>query len=109
VTTGDSIAYWPGETTNTLPAGFPGFGIAYPTAKVNDPANGNVASWKAPQAAPTLGPTGTCDPLTASGGHPGVVMVGMGDGSVRGIPSTISLRAWNAILTPRGGETGTDL
>jgi prepilin-type N-terminal cleavage/methylation domain-containing protein len=104
VTTGDSIVYWPGANTTASFPGFPGFGIQYSTAKVADPANGNVLSWKLPQPAPRLGTSGNCDPLTASGGHPGVVMVAIADGSVRGIPGTITLRAWNAMLTPRGGE-----
>ena len=104
VTTGDPIIYWPGcATTATFP-GFPGFAAQYPTAQVPDPANGNLPSWKAPQSNPTLGPTGNCDPLTASGGHTNAVLVALGDGSVRGVSPTISLRTWNAALTPRKGD-----
>ena len=104
LTTGDPIVYWPGIATTSSFPGFPGFGIQYPTAMIPDPANGNVASFKVPQASPSLGTTGTCDPLTANSGHSGVVLVGLGDGSVRGVSPSITLRTWNAALTPAGGE-----
>jgi hypothetical protein len=104
LTTGDPIVYWPGAATTTSFPGFPGFGIQYPTAMIPDPANGNVLSWKGPQVAPTMGPTGTCDPTTASSGHTGGVQVCLGDGSVRSVPETISLRTWNAALTPNSGD-----
>jgi prepilin-type N-terminal cleavage/methylation domain-containing protein len=106
LTTGDPITYWLGEeATNTPPGMAPGGGAAqYPTAKIPDPANGNVLSFKVPQASPSLGTTGTCDPTTASSMHTGVVLVGLGDGSVRSVSSSVSLRTWNAALTPNGGE-----
>ena len=107
LTTGDPVVYWPGETTNAIPSSITsagGFGIAYPTAMIPDPNNNNVLSFKVPQVAPTLGTTGTCDPTTANAGHTGVVLAGLGDGSVRGVRSTISLKTWNAALTPAGGE-----
>ena len=106
LTTGDPIVYWPNEATATSgPTGFPGFAQPYSTALVADPSNGNALSYKTPQAAPRLGALGNCDPTTANGGHPGVVLVGLGDGSVRGVSATISLRSWNAVLTPNKGET----
>jgi hypothetical protein len=107
LTTGDPVAYWPGEDTTTNPPGIqPGtmFAIQYPTARIPDPANGNVLSFKVPQVSPSLGTSGTCDPLTASAMHSGVVLVALGDGSTRGVTSSISLRTWNAALTPSGGE-----
>jgi prepilin-type N-terminal cleavage/methylation domain-containing protein len=107
LTTGDPVVYWPGETTNAIPSSIPnagGFGIAYPTAMVPDPNNNNVLSYKVPQAAPTVGPTGTCDPTTANAGHTGVVLACLGDGSVRGVNASISLKTWNGALTPAGGE-----
>ena len=84
LTTGDSIVYWLGEeATNTPPGIAPGTNaVQYPTAKIPDPANGNVLSFKVPQASPSLGASGTCDPLTASSMHSSVVLVGLGDGSV---------------------------
>lgn len=106
LTTGDSIAYWPGEnTTNAVPTGFLGFATQYSTSKIPDPANGNIQSWRAPQASPSLGASGTCSPLTASSLHPGVVMCGVGDGSVKAVTGNITLKTWNAALTPAGGET----
>jgi prepilin-type N-terminal cleavage/methylation domain-containing protein len=104
LTTGDPIVYWPTATTAMVPTGFPGWPMAYPTALVPDPANGNVPSWKTPQVAPTLGPTGTCDPTTASAQHTAGVLVGLGDGSTRPVSAAVSMRTWNAALTPAGGE-----
>jgi len=106
LSTGDPITYWVGEeATNNPPGLAPGtFALQYPTAKIPDPANGNVLSFKLPQASPSLGTGGTCDPLTASSMHSGVVLVGLGDGSVRGVSASVSLRTWNAALTPAGGE-----
>ncbi|HEY2412950.1 MAG TPA: DUF1559 domain-containing protein, partial [Pirellulaceae bacterium] len=105
LTTGDSIVYWTGAaTTNSFP-GFPGFGTQYPTSMIPNPANGNVKSWKAPQAAPITGPLGTCDPTTASGGHPSVVVTGICDGSIRNVSANISLLTWNAVLTADKGDT----
>lgn len=103
LTTGDSIVYWPGASTGMKYANFPGVANAYPTAQVPDPSNGNVMSWKTPQVRPTMGITGNCDPLTASSGH-AVVLVCLGDGSVKGVTTAISLRSWNAALSPIGGE-----
>src|SRR5207249_4024626 len=51
LTTGDPIVYWPGiDTGATVPTGFPGSATQYATAKVADPNNGNVMSFKVPQA-----------------------------------------------------------
>lgn len=110
LTTGDPIVYWPGATTTTNFSSikFPGFALKYATAMIPDPASGNVKSWKTPQAAPSLGNSGKCDPTTASGGHPSVVIVGMGDGSVRGVQANITLRTWNAVLSPDQGESIND-
>jgi hypothetical protein len=102
--TGDPIVYWRGENTTASFSGFPGEATQYPSAMVQDPANGNVLSWKLPQASPSLGPSGDCDPLTASGGHSGGVLVAMADGSVRLVSVSVSMRTWNAALTPAGGE-----
>jgi prepilin-type N-terminal cleavage/methylation domain-containing protein len=107
LTTGDALLYWPQMESSSNPnckAPNYTFAIQYPTAKVPDPANGNVASWKVPQASPTFGPSGTCDPLTATSGHTGVVQATLADGSVRTVRTSITLRTWNAALTPAGGE-----
>ncbi len=104
LTTGDPVVYWPNENvSNAVPPGFPGFATRYATSKIPDPANGNVLSWKIPQTTPTVGTGGTCDPLTVNSGHD-VVQVTMGDGSVRGVSSAVSMRSWNAVLTPSGGD-----
>jgi hypothetical protein len=79
-------------------------GVQYPTARIPDPANGGALSFKLPQVSPTLGTSGSCDPLTASSMHSGVVLVVLGDGSVRGVSASLTLRTWNAALTPAGGE-----
>jgi prepilin-type N-terminal cleavage/methylation domain-containing protein len=48
---------------------------------------------------------GFCDRGVASGFHSGGIEVGMGDGSVRFVSSSISATTWWAALTPAGGET----
>jgi prepilin-type N-terminal cleavage/methylation domain-containing protein len=107
LTTGDPIVYWPGASTTTSFSNiqFPGGATKYPTAMIPDPANNNVQSWKLPQAGPTLGTKGNCDPLTSNGMHPAVVVEGMADGSVHPVSSKIALATWNALLTPKGAET----
>jgi prepilin-type N-terminal cleavage/methylation domain-containing protein len=107
LTTGDALLYWPQMDTTASPAcKAPNytFALQYATAKVPDPNNGNVLSWKVPQASPSFGPTGTCDPLTASSGHTGVVQATLADGSVRTVRTSVTMRTWNAVLTPAGGE-----
>ena len=104
LTTGDPIVYWTGEATTTTFPGFPGFAAQYPTSMTPDAANGNAMEWKTPQAQPSLGTSGTCDPTTANGGHAAGVLVGLGDGSVRLVSAGITQRTWNAVLTPAGGE-----
>ncbi|MGY8770531.1 MAG: DUF1559 family PulG-like putative transporter [Pirellulales bacterium] len=42
--------------------------------------------------------------VTSRSFHPGVVMVGLIDGSVRSIPETIDLQTWRALATRSGGE-----
>src|SRR5262249_35152435 len=108
LSTADPIVYWPGETTN-LPPQLPLFkgvirAVAYPNAMVSDPNNGNALSWKLPQIAPSVGSPGTCDPTTVNAGHPGVVLVTLGDASVRPVSAGVSMRTWNAALTPAGNE-----
>jgi prepilin-type N-terminal cleavage/methylation domain-containing protein len=108
LTTGDPVVYWPGCASGTAYPAPGAWASVYSTAQVADPANGGAMSWKVPQAAPTLGASGNCDPLTASGMHPGGVVVGMGDGSVRFVSDGITMKTWNAALTPAGGEPSTN-
>ena len=108
LTTGDPISYWPNENTAGTPSwlsAYGGFATEYPTAKVADPNNGNVLSFRTPQSAPSLGSSGSCNPLTANGGHPSGVLVGMGDGTVRSVSESVSMKTWNSVLTPNGDET----
>ena len=47
---------------------------------------------------------GQCDPTRASTAHPGGILVGLADGSVRTLSPGMSGAAWWAGLTPSGGE-----
>jgi prepilin-type processing-associated H-X9-DG protein len=47
---------------------------------------------------------GSCDPTLASTGHTGGIMVGMVDGSVRFVSSSINPTTWWYALTPAGHE-----
>ncbi|MBM3997213.1 MAG: hypothetical protein FJ303_24145 [Planctomycetes bacterium] len=101
LTTGDPIVYWPTQsTTNSVASysGFNGFAIQYP-------GSGTPGNWRLPQSSPTLGTTGNCDPLTASGMHSGVVLVAMGDGAARSVAIGVSSASWNAALSPAGSDT----
>jgi len=54
-----------------------------------------------------VGPTpflGHCDPTRASTAHPGGILVGLADGSVRTLSPSMSGAVWWAGLTPSGGE-----
>jgi hypothetical protein len=46
-----------------------------------------------------------CDPKLAQTPHPGGMLVGLGDGSVRAVAPTVSGTTWWAACTPAGGET----
>jgi prepilin-type N-terminal cleavage/methylation domain-containing protein len=48
---------------------------------------------------------GRCDRGQASSPHPGIIQVGLGDGSVRNVSSGIDPNIWWAALTRAGGET----
>ena len=45
-----------------------------------------------------------CDPAQAQTPHPGGMLVGMADGSVRALSSNMSGATWLALCTPDGGE-----
>ena len=47
---------------------------------------------------------GSCDPTRAATAHPGGILVGLADGSVRTLSPGMSRTIWWAALTPRGGE-----
>jgi len=48
---------------------------------------------------------GVCDGRRASTPHGGVMNVGVGDGSVRGVSSSVDPTQWWYAMTPAGGET----
>lgn len=45
-----------------------------------------------------------CNPMMTQAIHPGVMLAGMGDGSVRGVSSSVSGTTWWSAVTPAGGE-----
>jgi prepilin-type processing-associated H-X9-DG protein len=47
---------------------------------------------------------GNCDPTRAATAHPGGMVVGMADGSVRSLAAGMSGDVWWAAVTPAGGE-----
>jgi hypothetical protein len=52
---------------------------------------------------------GNCDPTRAATAHPGGIVVGLADGSVRTLSPSLSGATWWAAVTPSGGEvTGSD-
>jgi prepilin-type N-terminal cleavage/methylation domain-containing protein len=58
-----------------------------------------------PAAYPQWAPeTGSCNPDLPSTGHNNVIMVGMGDGSVRSVARGISPTTWAAALSPSGKD-----
>ena len=56
-----------------------------------------------------LPPPGTCDPVVLASPHTGVMVVGLGDGTVRTVTSGISLTTWlNACIPDSGQVLGSD-
>ena len=51
-------------------------------------------------------PIEECDPTKATSPHPGVINVGLADGSVRTLAEGMDFFVWHALLTPNGGEVG---
>ena len=47
---------------------------------------------------------GNCDPTRAATAHPGGMLVGLADGSVRTLAPSMSGDTWWAAVTPSGGE-----
>jgi prepilin-type N-terminal cleavage/methylation domain-containing protein len=47
---------------------------------------------------------GNCDPTRASTAHPGGILVGLADGSVRSLNPSLDNNLWWAAVTPAGGE-----
>jgi prepilin-type N-terminal cleavage/methylation domain-containing protein len=53
---------------------------------------------------PFTGAGATCDWTQASTGHSGVILVGLADGSVRSVSSSVAPPTWWYAFTPNGGE-----
>jgi hypothetical protein len=49
-------------------------------------------------------PPALADPKRANSNHPGICMVGLADGSVRGVTPSISTTTWSNALTPADGN-----
>jgi prepilin-type N-terminal cleavage/methylation domain-containing protein len=71
---------------------------AGPNANTYSPA---IANPSVPQFAP---PLTQCNPFLYQGFSAAGIQVGMGDGSVRLVSSSISQATWQAALTPSGGD-----
>ena len=91
---------WQPPPMNLPPRGAfqPGFAIA---ALANLGAPNAIRAGSKFQVQPRKG---DCDPTRASTAHPGGVVVGLADGSVRTLAPSISGTTWWAAVTPSGGE-----
>jgi len=73
-------------------------------------AGGSAAAWNVgptgAAAYPIISPTppGNQSSCVASTGHTAVILVGLGDGSVRAVPQGVSPTTWWYAMTPQGGE-----
>jgi hypothetical protein len=63
--------------------------------------NGIVTTAATPQVAPNY--QVNCDPTRPSGAHSGVILAGMGDGSVRGVSGAVSPLTWLLANAPNDG------
>ncbi len=65
---------------------------------------GMVGTNAKPQVIPQRQWSTQCNPALTQQIHTGGIMVGMGDGSVRGVNSSVAATTWWTALTPAGGE-----
>ena len=79
---------------------FPGFAIAALVARGAPNAIGPGSKFQA-QPTPFLG---NCDPTRTATSHPGGMVVGLADGSVRTLSPSLNPNTWWAAVTPAGGE-----
>jgi hypothetical protein len=63
--------------------------------------NGIITPAFTPQIQPKF--QNGCDPTRPSGGHSGVIIVAMGDGSVRGVSASVSPMTWFLVNVPNDG------
>jgi hypothetical protein len=78
----------------------PGFAILGLAVRGAPDAVGPGSKFQA-QPTPYLG---NCDPTRAATAHPGGILVGLADGSVRSLAPGMSGATWWAAVTPSGGE-----
>ncbi len=73
-------------------------------------SNTNQYKWKGPSDTFQNKPsTSACNSRMPQSLVSGSIQVGMGDGSVRGVASSVSFQSWSAAITPDGGDmTGSD-
>jgi type II secretory pathway pseudopilin PulG len=71
---------------------------------VNSVFPGMVGANAKPQVIPQRQWSTQCNPALAQQIHTGAILVGMGDGSVRGVNASVSPNTWWWALTPAGGE-----
>jgi len=92
---------WQPPPMNPPPRAFqPGFAIA---ALANLGAPNAIGPGSIFQAQPTPF-LGNCDPTRAATAHPGGILVGLADGSVRSLSRGLSGRTWWWAVTPAGDE-----
>jgi len=74
-------------------------------ADLNQMNQGGATIAQGFQAGPS---TVSCNWYATQGGHPGAMVIGMGDGSIRGALGNMKLTTWVAACTPNDGATLTD-
>jgi prepilin-type N-terminal cleavage/methylation domain-containing protein len=99
-TGGNLWSYDVQDSTNTPWFGLwhPGICIAFYASVGLNPIS--LTSTPQIQPVPSTGPTSTCDPSRASTMHTAACQVGMGDGSARGVTSSVQGATWLAACTP---------
>jgi prepilin-type N-terminal cleavage/methylation domain-containing protein len=77
----------------------------YPGAPGFDPSFNGAAADSVEKVAFQVAPAvPACDWYVAQGAHTGVMLAGLGDGSVRGVSSAISILTWTYAGTPNDGH-----
>jgi prepilin-type N-terminal cleavage/methylation domain-containing protein len=108
---GSLWAYW--SITNLLAGTLPDFyplnpvfahDLLYQLGYPYDNGIGTASIFQV-QPNPWSDPSGRCDPNRASSPHPGGIMVGLADGSVRSVAAGVNPQTWWDACTPNGGET----
>jgi prepilin-type N-terminal cleavage/methylation domain-containing protein len=96
----DGGSYW--AYANTDPT-VPGFGPKHPGFEISFWGPNAIGPGSKFQVQPNPY-RGSCDPTRASTAHPGGILVGLADGSVRPLSPALSGTTWWYACTPAGGE-----